>query len=168
MILVLKKNHRGVTLPELMIVIVIMAVASALAFPQLKMMNALRQKTYAYDSLKMIADALRKYNQDFDADILTDTNPDSLFTKLEGKGYIKITELYKQGANYCLDAQNEIKVLGISSDGACGGAGVTFRHGFSMTEGRKGSWLSYEVCSKTECTDLSQKKIDYAAHPESF
>ncbi len=148
----------GITLPELLMVVVVMAVAAAMAFPQMRSAHVLRHKALAYDSLKVLSDAFRKYDQEFDADILGGTGPfQAKLQEISDKGFVQVSELYQNGQCYSLTSRAdefEMQIQQAQGNG-CSSAGVVYKHGFKVTGGRAGEWLSYEICnaSGTACQD---------------
>src|SRR4030042_3480961 len=120
----LYRKEKGFTLVELMIVIIILAVLTAIAIPSYMVLRDRARRAAAQSELKNIATAMEMYNAD------EDTYPDpgfaDIIADLEGGGYMNPVPTADQWGNdyiYTYDG-TDYTLESYGSDGADGGAGT--------------------------------------------
>ncbi len=120
----LYRKEKGFTLVELMIVIIILAVLTAIAIPSYMVLRDRARRAAAQSELKNIATAMEMYNAD--EDTYPDTGFAALILALEGGGYmdpVPTTDQWDTPYVYTFDG-TDYTLESYGSDGADGGAGT--------------------------------------------
>lgn len=96
-------NKRGVSLLELILVIIIMAISAALVFPRAQRGIEHREAKHALETLKTISNAVRLYELNH-GNLLDDSIPPQPINlaDLESGGYLRPTE-YTPNFNYAVN-----------------------------------------------------------------
>ena len=95
------------TVFEVVLVMVIVSIGAAMAYPQVQRMREKKQMTLAADSLQVVADAVRKYEDEHNvaSNFWQPLNWDDLMDRLELKGYVREDEI-QPDFEYSVDTAN--------------------------------------------------------------
>ena len=95
----LVKNHAGLTLIEIILVIVIVSSLGALAIPQMRSGLENRQAKQALETARSLAHAVRMYNANH-GDLPPTSAAGLEWVTLENEGYIKRNEMASYGGRF--------------------------------------------------------------------
>ena len=150
---------------EIVLVMAIISFCAVMAYPKLHTAYQLRKKTYAFSSMKTIADAIRKYDLDYDTKLIppggsvyTTEQMKTLFAELENKGLLKVSELYQNGNCYYIPWPSgdivymflaEQKGNGCVDTTTIWSPGVSYTMAFYQYYGRWNQSMNYKICDKS-------------------